>query len=265
MAFCMQTAAETKTKVIVCDRPNPVNGIDIEGPLIEPGYESFVGLYPLPNRHGMTIGELASYFNKEHNIGCDLEIIKMKDWDRNWYWDETGLDWVNPSPNMRSLFAGLLYPGMCLVEGTNISEGRGTKTPFEQIGAPFIEGGFLAKLMKNSGLPGIQYKGTAFKPSMQKWKLKPCGGIKFQITDRKNFKPYRTGLTLLHTLKRYPDFKWRTEEYEFRSDVPAIDLLTGSPTVREMINAGCDLEELTPHTKTPSEFLEKRAKHLLYS
>jgi len=264
MAFCMQTAFETNTKVIVCDRPNPINGIDIEGPLIEPGYESFVGLYPLPNRHGMTIGELANFFNTEYNIGCDLEIIKMEGWNRNWYWDERGIDWTNPSPNMRSLFAALLYPGMCLIEGTNISEGRGTKTPFEHAGAPFIEGGFLAKLMKNTGIPGVQYKGTTFKPGMQKWKLKSCGGIKLQITDRKSFRPYRTGLAILHTLKKYPNFKWRTEEYEFRSDVPAIDLLTGSPMVREMIDGGCELEELYPLTETPETFLKKRTAYLLY-
>lgn len=265
LAFCMQTAAETGTNVVVCDRPNPINGIDVEGPLIEKGFESFVGMYPIPNRHGMTIGELAGYFNREFNIGCDLEIVAMEGWNRNWHWDETGLNWINPSPNMRSVSAALLYPGMCLIEGTNVSEGRGTETPFEHCGAPFIDSGDLTKKLTSFKLPGINFHPASFIPARQKWENERCHGARFEITGRKLFKPCLAGLALLHTLASYEGFKWRTEEYEFRSDVPAIDLLTGSARARELIDKRGPFTTLKKTlTKTPKRFLKTRRKYLLY-
>lgn len=258
MALCMQTAAKTGTKVIVCDRPNPINGIDTEGALVEKDFESFVGMYPLPVRHGMTIGELALYFNKEHGIGCELEVIKMDAWRRDSYFDETGIKWVNPSPNMRSLEAALLYPGICLIEGTNISEGRGTEKPFENIGAPFLDGNKLASELNSLKMSGIKFYPTTFTPSMHKWAGKKCEGILMEITDRKTFKPYLAGLKIISVLARFKEFKWRTEEYEFRKDIPAIDMLTGSDVFRK------DVASIATLTKTPETFLGTRERYLMY-
>jgi uncharacterized protein YbbC (DUF1343 family) len=259
----MQRAKETGTKVVVCDRPNPINGISVEGGLIEDGYNSFVGLYPLPNRHGMTIGELATLFNKEFGIGCNLEIVQMKDWERKFFWDDCGIEWANPSPNMRSLDAALLYPGGCLIEGTNASEGRGTEQPFMVCGAPYVDGHKLTGKLNDLKLPGIKFHPTTFTPTRQKWSGEKCEGVKFEIVDRKSFKPYLTGLALIQTLSIFAGFKWRTEEYEFVTEIPAIDLLTGSKQFRESIEK-LSIDSLHELAQTPNSFLATRKKHLLY-
>lgn len=267
MAFCMQAARELGKSVIVCDRPNPINGVDLEGGLIEDGFQSFVGLYPLPVRHGMTIGELARYFNDACGIGCDLKVIPMTGWRREMSWDETDLSWINPSPNMRSLDAARLYPGMCLIEGSNLSEGRGTETPFEHCGAPWMDGARIAQQLTALKLPGIALAPTTFTPTFQKHAGKKCGGVQFTITDRRSFRPYLSGLALLWAVATdYPqDFKWRTERYEFVEDTPAIDLLTGSAEFRSAVDHHAPWEAVQKKCGPVSaHFLNTREKFLLY-
>lgn len=267
MALCMQICAKNNKEVIVLDRPNPINGIDIEGKILKKGFESFVGLYPIPIRHGMTIGELASYFNKEEKIGCKLHVVKMEGWKREWYFDETGLPWINPSPNMRSVDAALLYPGMCLIEATNLSEGRGTNCPFELIGAPFINANNLTSTLNGLNLDGVSFKPTSFKPNFQKYAYQDCHGIEIQIIDKKRFKPVLTGIAILKTIHDFhpKDFKWRNKPYEFVSDIPAIDLLSGDDQLRKDIENKKSLEEIQKDWDVGyEEFLEKRKKCLLY-
>lgn len=265
MALCMEAARDFGKSVIVCDRPNPINGVDIEGPIIEEGFHSFVGMYDLPVRHGMTIGELARYFNEACGIDCDLKVIPMTGWNRKMYWDDTGLEWVNPSPNMRSLNAALLYPGMCLLEGTNVSEGRGTETPFEVCGAPWIDGPDLAAVMEKLHLPGIRFSPVAFTPTRQKFAEEHCQGVQFAIMDRSVFKPYATGLALVCAVSTHPKFHWRTERYEFVDTIPAIDLLTGNAGLREGIVHGGSWAELQILSGPPPKtFLDHRVQFLLY-
>lgn len=284
MAYCLEACAAAGKPVIVCDRPNPLNGVSIEGRVVEPGFASFVGQYPLPNRHGMTIGELARYFNAAYRIGASLEVIPLHGWQRDWYWEDTKLPWINPSPNMRSPTAALLYPGLCLLEATNISEGRGTATPFEICGAPWIDGEVLANKLRYLHLPGIAFTPITFTPEHRKFSGQRCGGIRLTITDRSAFRPYAFGLALLWTVaslhvatENPKEFGWRTPAgnpphsgldagpYEFVTDRPAIDLLTGSRAVRN----GIDHEMpwlLLQHLAgpTPDEFLQQRQRFLLY-
>lgn len=264
-ALCMKACAKAKKKVIVCDRPNPLGGSIVEGMPLKEGYESFVGLYQLPVRHGMTIGEIARYVNDTYSLGCDLEIVKMKDWSRDMLWPDTGLNWVNPSPNMRSFEAALLYPGMCLIEGTNVSEGRGTDTPFEVIGAPFIDAQELVEAFGTLKQYGIEAQYTSFMPIMQKHVGKTCQGIKWKITKIDKFKPYRTGLAivwLINQLYKDKGFAWRTEKYEFVDDIPAIDLLTGSDFYRTRIDG--ELDEITALATDAAIFEPTRKKYLMY-
>lgn len=261
----MKACARASKAVIVLDRPNPLGGEIIEGPLPKESFLSFVGLYPLPVRHGMTIGEIAQYVNAEFKLGCDLTVIPMEGWERNELWPDTGLVWINPSPNMRSFTAELLYPGMCLVEGTNLSEGRGTDTPFEIVGAPYIDSAELVETMDILNLPGVHAAPTSFIPTMQKHKGAMCHGIRWVVEDVKAFKPYLTGLALVwatHKLYNGTGFEWRTERYEFVDDIPAIDLLTGSDEFRLRIDENFDaLAELA---EQPEDFAETRRKYLLY-
>lgn len=264
-ALCMKACAEAGKKVIVCDRPNPIGGTYTEGMLQRKGYESFVGLYHLPVRHGMTIGEISKYVNDAYSLGCDLEVVEMDGWSRETLWPDTGLEWVNPSPNMRSFEAALLYPGMCLIEGTNLSEGRGTDTPFELIGAPFIDAQELIEAFNTLKLYGIEAQHASFMPTMQKHVGKTCQGIKWKITKVDKFKPYYTGLAvvwLINQLYKDKGFKWRTERYEFVDDKPAIDILTGSDFFRTHIDG--ELKDVTALSDDTEEFKPIRKKYLLY-
>ena len=227
LANCMKTCVESNTRMIVCDRPNPINGVTIEGNLVEKEFQSFVGQYPIPNRHGMTIGELAILFNEYFGIKCDLEVIPMEGWERPMWYDQTGLPWVPPSPNMPTLSTATVYPGMCLIEGTLLSEGRGTTIPFEQVGAPYIDAETLAKTLNKENLPGLFFRPQYFKPQFQKWSGTVCGGVQLHVTERNKIKPLVTSITLLSSIKKlYPDdFSWRKEAYEFVNDRLAIDLL----------------------------------------
>jgi uncharacterized protein YbbC (DUF1343 family) len=276
MALCMKAAARAGVAIVVLDRPNPLGGADIEGGDVEPEAESFVGLGSVPVRHGLTIGEVARLVcagitwggpRFAQALDCDLTVVKMRGWKRADHFESTGLPWVLPSPNMPTPDTACVYPGMCLLEGTNVSEGRGTTRPFEIFGAPFVDAHALADRLAAYDLPGVRYRPLSFRPTFHKFGGQSCGGLQLHVVDRRTFKPYRTGVAILRELwaQAPGQFKWRTEKYEFVSDRPAIDLLTGSDAVRTGIERGLALEELFA-SWLPAEraFVERRQAHLLY-
>ncbi|TFH24750.1 MAG: DUF1343 domain-containing protein [Myxococcales bacterium] len=244
MALSMRVARRAGVKMIVLDRPNPIGGEQVEGGGLDAGLENFCALYPVPQRHAMTVGELARLYNDSFGIDCELEVVACEGWRRGQYFEETGLPWVMPSPNMPSVDTAVVYPGMCLIEGTNLSEGRGTTRPFELVGAPFVDGRALGEELERHSLPGLTLRPCTIEPMFQKHGGKSCGAVQLHVTDRHAFDSYRTGLAVLVAVRTlWPDdFAWRTEPYEFRDDVPAIDLLTGKRAVREAIDAGADLD-----------------------
>ena len=278
MALAMQAAAREGTKVVVLDRPNPIGGLaeTIEGGSVEPEVESFVGLAPVPVRHGLTIGEMARLVRAglpwggvrfRNPLDVDLEVVVMRGWTRAMTFDETRLPWVMPSPNMPTLDTAFVYPGLCLLEGTNVSEGRGTTRPFELIGAPFIDGQKLAAAMSAFALPGVRFRPTCVRPTFHKFAGKPCGGIQLHVIDRTTFRPYRTGVALLTALWAVGGqaFAWRRESYEFVTNHPAIDLLTGGSAVRLGVERGLPIEEIFASWAGPERaFEERRRPHLLY-
>jgi uncharacterized protein YbbC (DUF1343 family) len=267
MALCMRAAKQAAVKVVVLDRPNPVGGLQIEGGGIVAGLENFCGLYPVPQRHALTVGELARLYNETFDIGCDLDVVACEGWKRGSYYDQTGLPWVMPSPNMPTLDTAIVYVGMCLLEATNLSEGRGTTRPFELFGAPFVDGRALALELERNELPGLALRPCTIEPTFQKHARKSCGAVQLHVTDRVAFDSYRTGLAVLVAVKKlWPDqFAWRTEPYEFRADVPAIDMLTGIPAVREAIDAGRDLESVATLALTGADrYRSGRNAALLY-
>jgi uncharacterized protein YbbC (DUF1343 family) len=267
MALCMKAAAAAGVKVVVLDRPNPIGGLQVEGGGLEPGLENFCALYPVPQRHAMTVGELARLYRASFGIDCELEVVACEGWKRAWYWEETGLPWVMPSPNMPTVETAVVYPGMCLLEATNLSEGRGTTRPFELFGAPFVDGRALAAELSRYGLDGAVLRPCTIEPTFHKHAKQPCGAIQIHVTDRTRFDAYRTGLAVLTACRRlWPeDFAWRTEIYEFRDDVPAIDLLTGHPSVREAIDAGRGFDEIVRLAGEGAEVYDAgRSSALLY-
>ncbi len=268
MALCMRAAKGAGIKVVVLDRPNPIGGAQVEGGGLEPGLENFCGLYPVPQRHGMTVGELARLYNDAFGIGCDLEVVACEGWRRASYFDACGLPWVMPSPNMPTLETAVVYPGMCLLEGTNLSEGRGTTRPFELFGAPFIDGRQLAAELARYGVPGALLRPCVIQPTFDKFAGVRCGALQLHVVDRAAFNAFRTGIAVLVAVKSlWPDaFVWRTEPYEFRSDVQAIDLLTGTGAVREAIDAGRPLDAVMQIACTGPEVYDgARDRALLYS
>ncbi len=246
MALCMQAAGKAGKKVIVLDRPNPIGGSIVEGGGLDEHLKSFVGLFAVPHRHGMTVGELARLYRARFGMDCELEVITCEGWKRDSYFETTGLPWVMPSPNMPTVDTALVYAGMCLFEGTNISEGRGTTRPFEYFGAPFVDSVKLVKELEGYELPGVIFRACAFRPTFDKFTGKVCCGAQMHITDRQTFQSYRTGLAITHALRKmYPkDFAWRADAYEFRDDVPAFDLLTGFAKVRELIEAVAPFDDV---------------------
>ena len=267
MALCMRAAKASRVKVVVLDRPNPIGGVAVEGGGLDEGLENFCGLYPVPQRHGMTLGELARMYNETFGIGCDLDVVACEGWSRNTWYDQCGLPWVMPSPNMPTPETALVYPGMCLLEGTHLSEGRGTTRPFELFGAPFIDGDTLARELRLQDLPGVRFRPCVVEPAFHKFKGERCGALQLHVSDRTAFKPYRTGLAVLVAVRSlWPEsFAWRTEPYEFRADVPAIDLLTGRPAVRQAIDGGATLDEVVRLACGGTEVYDAgRDKALLY-
>lgn len=267
MALAMEACRQNDREFIVLDRPNPIGGLQIEGPVLDPSYRSFVGLYPLPVRHGMTIGELALFFNHECSIDCKLDVIPMEGWKRGQYFDETGLLWVPPSPNMPSLNSALVYPGGCLLEGTNVSEGRGSTLPFEISGAPWIEPAELVSRLERVELPGVLFRPLYFTPTFHKWKDEVIGGIQVHVTDRELFQPFLTGLALIQSYCELGpgEFQWKAPPYEYEYQLLPFDILCGTNRIRQMIEDGMPLPEIEASwQKDLAEFLKSREKYLLY-
>jgi uncharacterized protein YbbC (DUF1343 family) len=267
MVLTMQACKKQNKQFIVLDRPNPINGKDIEGNLLNPHFTSFVGLLPIPMRHGMTVGELALFFNKEFQINCDLHVVKMQGWQRDLYLDQTGLPWAYPSTGLPTLDSSIAYAGMVLFEGTNLSEGRGTTKPFEFIGAPFIEPYSFSHKLEKEKLPGCILQPYYFKPNVNKHASKVCGGIKINITNRKKFKPYLTALMILRqALKDYKsDFSWNPPPYEYEFKKLPIDILAGNDVVRKMLEKGASQNKLKNYChKDEVLFRKMRKKYLLY-
>jgi len=265
MSYVMQACAENRKQFIVLDRPNPITGIAVEGNMLQPGFGSFIGLHPMPIRHGMTIGELAAYFNDELHFGADLEIVPCQGWKRAMWFDQTGLPWVMPSPNMPTLDAGLLYPGTCFIEGTNVSEARGTSKPFEMAGAPWVDGYALAARLNSLDLPGVRFRPVHFIPSASKHQGAACGGVQVHIMKRDAVRAVDVGLHLVKTLHDiYPN------DFQFRAPGPSgkhfFDLLAGTDKIRLAIQAGVPVDEIVASWQNElGAFMRARQKYLLYS
>ena len=267
MAYCLMAARAHGVPVVVCDRPNPIGGIAVEGPMLEPGFESFVGLYPIPMRHGMTIGELARLFNEHFGIGARLDVMPMEGWRRDMYQDEAGAPWVMPSPNMPTLDTAMVYPGTVLFEGTSLSEGRGTTRPFELTGAPGIVAERLAETMNRGKLPGVFFRPAVFEPTFHKHAGQTCGGCQIHVRDRRGFRPVLTGVALLGALRAAdpPRFRWREPPYEYERVKRPFDILAGSSLLREQIEGGMAAEEISRSWDAKvAEFERLRRKFLLY-
>jgi uncharacterized protein YbbC (DUF1343 family) len=227
--LCIRACERYGTAVIVLDRPNPINGVTTEGPVLDPNYESFVGMHPIPVRHGRTIGELAQQFRDEAFPKCELSVLPMKNWQRAMWFDQTGLPWVMPSPNMPTLETATVYPGMCLFEGTNISEGRGTTRPFEIFGAPFIDAEKLCTELNALKLPGVFFRENYFQPTFQKFAGQLCAGAQIHVIDRERFQPFKTGIEIIRAIRSlYPDqFEWKQPPYEYEREKLPIEILLG--------------------------------------
>ena len=246
MMLCMEAAAEAGVRFVVLDRPNPIGGRAVEGPALRPGFESFCGLHDLVVRHGMTVGELALLFREERRLDLDLEVIPCEGWRRGTTWERTGLPWVMPSPNMPTPETALVYPGQCLLEGTNLSEGRGTTRPFHLLGAPWLDAERLAADLAAERLPGVRFRPAHFTPTWDKHAGVLCHGVELHLRDGEAFRPFRTGLAcVVHARAQAPRrFAWRTAAYEFVKGVPAFDLLCGSDRERRAIEGGAGVREL---------------------
>jgi uncharacterized protein YbbC (DUF1343 family) len=258
MALAMQAAAKKGIPFVVLDRPNPIGGEIVEGALLDPKFKSFVGMYPIPARHGMTVGELATLFNRKYGIGANLIVARVANWRRSQWFDETGLPWVNPSPNLRSFAALMSYPGSVYFEGTNLTEGRGTDRPFEQIGAPWLDAQKVARVMNERRLPGVRFEAITMSvlPTAAKHKGQTIPAIRFAVTDRRTYRPVRTSLLLIDEIRRrHPrDFAWTA----------TIDRLTGSDKVRLAIEGGRLNPLLKEWDKEAAKFRESRKPFLLY-
>jgi uncharacterized protein YbbC (DUF1343 family) len=267
MGFCLQAAAKYKKKVVVLDRPIPINAEQVEGNILKETLRSFVGFASLPMRHAMTMAELARFFNKERKIVADLEIIPMQGYKREYFFSDTGLPWIPPSPNMKTPATALVYPGQVLLEGTNISEGRGTPKPFESFGAPFIDASQLKKKLEKRYLPGCRFKETSFTPSFDKWKGESCHGLEIQVLDPRSYKPYYTTLAILQEIiAAWPDkFSWLPPPYEYEFKKLPIDIISGDGSIRKGLNEGGDLDEMEKSWQKELEgFLAIRKQYLLY-
>ncbi len=268
MGLCIEAAARAGIKVVVLDRPNPVNGLDLEGNVLDECYGSFVGRYPIPMRHGLTMGELARFIVSALGIECDLEVIPMAGWRRGAFFADTGLPWIFPSPNMPSWQTALLYPGMVLLEGTNISEGRGTTLPFQLFGAPFFDQKEIVRRLRRQGvLDGLVLRPVCYEPTFDKWRGQTCAGFQIHITEPARLRSYRFTLALLQVLLQVhgDQFRWLPPPYEYEYVKLPIDILFGDGTTREALEAGRDIGEIEESWKPGlSAYREKMASCLLY-
>jgi uncharacterized protein YbbC (DUF1343 family) len=256
--YVLRGAARAGKPVVVLDRPNPINGRTLEGPLVLPGFASFVGVVPVPIRHGLTLGEMARWMNGEHHLGADLSVVTIHGWRRAMWFDDTGLPWVPTSPAIPHLSTATLYPGLCLLEGTNISEGRGVALPFEVCGAPWIDGRTLAERLNTLMLAGVRARTTRFVPSSDKYAGQMCSGVQFHVTDRNALRPVTLGLHLISVLRdMYPgEFTWRVSHF---------DQLIGSDQVRLALERGEPVEQVAQSwSETLAEFEQRRVPYLLY-
>ena len=235
---CLEACAEAEVSVLVLDRPNPIGGRLVEGPLLDLEFRSFVGEASIPMRHGLTLAELARLLNDEKNIGADLDVVSLQGWKREMLFDELDRHWIPPSPNLPRFESTLVYPGQVLLEGTNLSEGRGTTTPFEITGAPFIDADRLCSAMNDLPLPGVRFLPTRFTPSFDKWAEKSCGGVSLHVTDTNQFRPVQTSMALIHEIKsRWPDdFAWIDPPYEYETVLLPIDIICGGSWLREAVD-----------------------------
>jgi uncharacterized protein YbbC (DUF1343 family) len=267
LANCMRACARHGIPVIVCDRPNPIGGASVEGASLRRGFESFVGQFPIPMRHGLTIGEFARLVNEAFEIRADLEVVAMSGWGREMYADTTGLPWVMPSPNMPTLDTAIVYPGTVLFEGTTLSEGRGTTRPFELVGAPGIEAERFAREMNALELPGACFRPAVFEPTFQKHARTTCGGCQIHVTERAAFRPVLTGVALIAMFRRLgaDTFGWRQPPYEYEHEKLPIDILAGSGELRQQIESGMDATEIAASWAGDEEqFRKVRAPFQLY-
>jgi uncharacterized protein YbbC (DUF1343 family) len=267
MANCLRAARRHGVRVVVCDRPNPINGEDIEGARLDPGYASFVGQFPIPMRHGLTIGEAARLFNDHFGLNAAVDVVPMDGWRRSMYFDETGLPWVLPSPNIPTLDTAIVYPGGVLFEGTELSEGRGTTRPFEMIGAPWIDGERFAEAMNRRRLAGVYFRPVFFEPTFHKHAQQLCGGCQVHVTDRAAYRSLRVAVEMLEEFhKEAPgETLWRDPPYEYETVKPPIDILYGTDRLRRGIDAGETAGSLSADwSRDEAAFKELRQKYLLY-
>lgn len=263
--YVLRGAAAAGKSVIVLDRPNPINGRVVAGPPLESGFESFVGIAPMPLRHGLTMGELARYFNSDFGFHADLTVVPMQGWQRSMWFDETGLPWVPLSPGMPHLSTAIVYPGMCFLEGTNLSEGRGTALPFEIAGAPWLDGHTLAQSLNQLNLPGVRFRPVSFAPTFSKHSGQTCSGVQVHVTDRASFKPIQTALHLIAACRAQApkDFSFLSSSWE--GGKPHFDLLAGSASVRQGLEAERPVVDIARDwDQSLEEFAQKWQKVLLY-
>jgi uncharacterized protein YbbC (DUF1343 family) len=267
LANCMRAAKKWGKRVVVCDRPNPISGAVISGNVLEPEYASFVGQFPIPTRHGMTVAELARMFKDHFNIGGELEVLSMDGWRREYWHDETDAPWVMPSPNMPTLSSATVFPGTVHFEGTQLSEGRGTTRPFELIGAPYIDPDAYAANLNAIGCPGVFFRSCGFQPTFQKHAGVSCGGVQIHVKDRKSFEPVITGVAMVKlAYDMYPDqFRWKDPPYEYVYDQNPFDVISGTNKIREAIEQGSQLREIEASwNKGLAEFRTLREGYLMY-
>lgn len=266
ISYCLETAAKLGRSVVILDRPNPVGGLQVEGNILEEACASFVGRYPIPMRHGMTIGEITAYINTTQKIGCDLTVIPMQGWTRDMYWQETGLVWIPPSPNLPTPLSAMVYPGQVIFEGTNLSEGRGTTLPFEQFGAPYVDTRTLIQAVKDR-LKGIVLRPLCFQPTSGKWQNQTCKGVQIHIMDRDEYKPYLCSLILLQEIMRtHPNgFQFKAPPYEYEFERLPMDLILGSRNLRKNIEKMNDPVELEKAWQRPlQEFRQESQDFYIY-
>ena len=267
LANCMRAAQRYGKRVVVCDRPNPIGGEMVAGNVLEPEYASFVGQFPLPTRHGMTVCELAKMFREHWGIDCELELVLMDGWTRELWFDETDAEWVLPSPNMPTLDSATVFPGTVHLEGTQMSEGRGTTKPFELIGAPYIDAARYRRELEAIGLAGVHFRASSFQPTFQKHAGRACGGVQLHVTDRTKFEPVITGIAAVkvaHDL--YPEeFLWKQPPYEYVYDKNPFDVIAGTASLRESLEKGVSLDDLQDAwSENLKAFMKERDKFLLY-
>jgi len=267
MANCMVAARKFRKKVIVCDRPNPINGVDVAGNVLEPEHASFVGQFAIPTRHGMTLGELARMFNEHFELNCDLEVVKMEGWERGFWHDHTDAPWVMPSPNMPTLDSATVFPGTVHFEGTQLSEGRGTTRPFELVGAPYVDAQAYARRLNDLDLPGVFFRSYIFRPTFQKHAGTSCGGVQIHVTDRNSFEPVITGIAMVKVAyDLYPtEFRWKEPPYEYVYDRNPFDVIAGTSSIREAIEKGSAIEDIQKNWNEGFDaFRQVRERYLLY-